>query len=72
MSALGIWVRGLLAAFISGGASGVTGGITASMIDPKNFNLSDQLTHTLTLIGVTFVVSGILGTCAYLAKSPLN
>jgi hypothetical protein len=72
MNATGIWVRGLAAAFISGGASGVTGGITASVIDPNTFNLTTQLTHTLTLIGVTFIVSGILGTCAYLTHSPLG
>ncbi|HXZ41276.1 MAG TPA: hypothetical protein VEG68_11100 [Terriglobales bacterium] len=72
MGGIGIWVRGLAAAFISGGASGVTGGITASVIDPNAFNLSTQLSHTLTLIGVTFLVSGILGVCAYLARSPLD
>lgn len=72
MGGLALWIRGLAAAFISGGASGVTGGVTASMIAPDAFNLGSQLKHTLTLIGVTFLVSGILGVCAYLAHSPLQ
>jgi hypothetical protein len=72
MGGLGIWIRGLAAAFISGGASGVTGGITASVIAPDSFNLTSQLKHTLALIGITFLVSGIVGVCAYLARSPLD
>jgi len=72
MSTTGILVRGLVVAFITGGASGVTGSVTAAAIDPNTFNLTTQLTHTLTLIGVTFLVAGILGVCAYLTHSPLG
>lgn len=33
------WVRGLMAAFISGGASAVTSGVTVNMLDPEHYNI---------------------------------
>ena len=34
------WIRGAIAAFVSGGASAVTSGITVSALDNKDYNLT--------------------------------
>jgi hypothetical protein len=66
-----IWLRGLLAAVISGGANGVITGFAAIGIDPTHFNLAAGFVHTLSLAGVSAVMSGIIGVAAYLKQSPL-
>lgn len=66
-----IWVYGIVAAFVGGGASAVTATVTASMIAPEKFNIHEQLGNFLTLAGFTFLVNGILSTAAYLKQSPL-
>ena len=42
-----IWLRGMLAAVISGGANGVITGFAAIGIDPTHFNLAAGFVHTL-------------------------
>ena len=71
MNSLSIWLLGIAAAFISGGASGVVAGVTATGIDPGAFNWTTQLRHTFILMGLVFVISGALGVAAYLKASPL-
>ncbi len=66
-----IWLRGMLAAVISGGANGVSTGFAAIGIDPTHFNLAAGFIHTLSLAGVSAVMSGIIGVAAYLKQSPL-
>ncbi len=66
-----IWLRGMLAAVISGGANGVITGFAAIGIDPTHFNLAAGFVHTLSLAGVSAVMSGIIGVAAYLKQSPL-
>lgn len=66
-----IWMRGLLAAFIGGGASAVASGFIAVAQTPKEYNLNDGLTNLLVMIGGTFLVSGIIASSAYLQRSPL-
>jgi len=68
---MNVWLLGILAAFISGGASGVVAGVTATGIDPASFNWTTQLKNTFILMGLVFVISGVLGVAAYLAHSPL-
>lgn len=70
-SSWGIWLHGLLAAFIGGGSGAVSAGFSVSMVDPDHFNTGNglhQLVHTMWL---TFIVSGLLTTFAYLKQSPV-
>jgi hypothetical protein len=60
MTRVEIWLKGLLAAAISGAAGGVLTGLAAVGIDPQHFNLQ-------TGIGATFRI----GVAAYPQKSPL-
>ena len=70
-SQVSIWLHGLAGAFISGGASAVTGGITTAMIAPNQFNLDKQIWHLLGLMGSMFLVNGLLGAFFYLKQSPV-
>ena len=66
-----LWLHGLIAAFIGGGASAITSGFVASQLMPDRVNLGAGLFLTLKLIGATFVISGVLSAAAYLKQSPV-
>jgi hypothetical protein len=66
-----VWLSGVLAAGISGGANGVMTGFAAVGIDPEHFNLQGGLHKTLVIAGVSAMMSGIMGVAAYLKQSPL-
>ena len=68
-----IWIYGLLAAVIGGGAASVTSAFVASGLAPGQFSLSggDAGWNTLKLMGLTFVVNGIVSAAAFLKQSPL-
>ena len=66
MNTVKLWLRGLVATFISGGAAAVTATVSVCVVD--------QTTdiHKLLSIGTaTFVMNGILGVLFYLKQSPL-
>ena len=65
------WLYGLAAAFIGGGATAVTGGVSVSAISPTTFNFGDQLVPTMKLMVVLFLLNGVLSAFAYLKQSPL-
>ena len=65
------WFHGLASAFIGGGASAVSAAFSACMIDPVKFNLGAGLGSTLKMMWVSFLISGIVTTAAYLKQSPL-
>ncbi len=71
MRSLEVWLKGLLAAGIAGGANGVVTGFAAIGIDPNHFNLQAGLHHTLAIAGVSAAISAILGVALYLRQSPL-
>jgi hypothetical protein len=71
MRNLEIWLKGALAAVISGGANGVVTGFAAIGIDPNHFNLTSGLHDTLAIGGVSAAISAILGLALYLRQSPL-
>jgi hypothetical protein len=71
MTNLEIWLRGALAAAISGAANGIVTGFAAIGIDPNHFNLAAGLRPTLALGGISALVSAILGVALYLRQSPL-
>lgn len=66
-----LWLYQIAAAFIGGGASAVTAGLSAIGIDPQTFNLSTGLGKTFMLIGVVFLVSGTVSVMLYLKQHPL-
>lgn len=56
------WLKGLIAAFIGGGAT-----IVSSMvIAPDTFNI-----HDLKKLGQLAIASGIINACMYLKQSPI-
>jgi len=65
LKSIGNWLRGLIAAGISGAASS----ITASVVSPESFNIQDEkgIKNILILAGV----SGIFGIATYLKQSPV-
>lgn len=71
MRSLEVWLKGLLAAGIAGGANGVVTGFAAIGIDPNHFNLQAGLHHTLAIGGVSAAISAVLGVALYLRQSPL-
>jgi hypothetical protein len=71
MNSWEIWLKGIVAAGIAGGANGVITGFAAVGIDPAHFNLQSGLRSTLAIAGVSAVMSSIIGIAAYLKQSPL-
>lgn len=65
------WIRGLLAAFISGGASAVSAGFSATMVAPETFNLQKGLAGTCEMMGICFLISGVLRATQFLKDQPL-
>ena len=66
-----LWLKGLLAAGIAGAANGVITGFASMGIDPGHFNLQAGLRSTLTIAGISALMSAIIGVAAYLKQSPL-
>ena len=66
-----IWLRGLLAALISGAAGGILTGLAAVGIDPQHFNLQAGLHQTVSIGMAAAGINGVIGVAAYLQKSPL-
>ena len=66
-----IWLRGIIAAAISGGAGGVLTGFAAVGIDPQHFNLQAGVGATLHIGEAAALINAVIGVAAYLQKSPL-
>ncbi|HYL62239.1 MAG TPA: hypothetical protein VE077_06420 [Candidatus Methylomirabilis sp.] len=71
MKRLELWLRGLLAAAVSGGAGGILTGFAAVGIDPQHFNLQTGMGATLRIAAAAALINGVIGVAAYLQKSPL-
>lgn len=67
----GSWLYGLMSGFIGGGAGAIGAGFAGIYTDPEHFNPANGLRHLLMLMGVTFVVGGVVTAVAYLKQSPL-
>ena len=65
------WLKGIVAAGIASAANGVITGFAAVSIDPSHFNLQAGMRSTLSIAGVSALMSGIIGMAAYLKQSPL-
>jgi len=66
-----VWMKGIAAAAISGGANGIVTGFAAIGIDPNHFNLQAGLVHTISIGGVSAAISAVLGVALYLRQSPI-
>jgi hypothetical protein len=71
MKQIEIWLKGLLAAAVSGGAGGVLTGFAAVGIDPHHFNLQSGIGATLRIGAAAALINAVIGVAAYLQKSPL-
>lgn len=65
------WLYGLVSGFIGGGAGALGAGFAGVYTDPEHFSPAGGVHHLLTLMGVTFLISGIITAAAYLKQSPL-
>lgn len=65
------WFRGLIGAFVSGGAGAIGGATGATMLDPTKFNLNDGLGVTMKLMGIAFVISAVISLAKFLQTHPV-
>ena len=63
------WARGLVAAFVSGGASAVTTGVVVSIKDPVHYATNSK--DFFELVTSVFVMSGIMSGMSFLREKPL-
>lgn len=71
MTRLEVWLKGILAAAVSGAAGGVLTGLAAAGIDPQHFNLQTGTGATLRIAAAAALINAVIGVAAYLQKSPL-
>jgi hypothetical protein len=71
MNTLRIWLKGIVAAGISGASGGVLTGIAAVGIDPQHFNLQAGIGATFRIGAAAALINAVIGVAAYLQKSPL-
>ena len=71
MKRLELWLKGILAAAISGGAGGVLTGFAAVGIDSQHFNLQSGIGPTMRIGAAAALINAVIGVAAYLQKSPL-
>jgi hypothetical protein len=71
ISHLRIWLKGIVAAGISGAAGGVMTGLAAVGIDPEHFNLQAGMGATVRIGMAAALINAVIGVAAYLQKSPL-
>ena len=71
MNRFELWLKGILAAAISGAAGGVLTGLAAVGIDPQHFNLQSGIGATLRIAAAAALINDVIGVAAYLQKSPL-
>jgi len=66
-----LWLKGIIAAAISGAAGGVLTGFAAVGIDPQHFNLQTGTGATMRIAVAAALINSVIGVAAYLQKSPL-
>src|SRR6202049_2212120 len=71
MTRVEVWLKGLLAAAISGAAGGVLTGLAAVGIEPQHFNLQAGIGATFRIGAAAALINAVIGVAAYLQKSPL-
>jgi hypothetical protein len=71
MGKVELWLKGVVAAAISGAAGGILTGFAAVGIDPQHFNLQSGMRETLRMGAAAALINSIIGVAAYLQKSPM-
>jgi hypothetical protein len=71
MTRVELWLKGLVAAAISGAAGGVLTGLAAVGIDPQHYNLQSGMAATWRIGFAAALINAVIGVAAYLQKSPL-
>lgn len=71
MTHLRVWLKGMVAAAVSGGAGGILTGFAAVGIDPQHFNLQAGIGATMRIAAAAALINAVIGVAAYLQKSPL-
>ena len=71
MNKVEIWLKGVVAAAVSGGAGGILTGFAAVGIDPQHFNPQAGMRETLRMAAAAALINSIIGVAAYLQKSPM-
>ena len=71
MTHLRLWLKGIVAAAISGAAGGILTGFAAVGIDPQHFNLQAGMGATFRIGAAAALINAVIGVAAYLQKSPL-
>jgi hypothetical protein len=66
-----LWLKGIVAAAISGAAGRVLTGFAAVGIDPQHFNLQAGMGATMRIGAAAALINAVIGVAAYLQKSPL-
>lgn len=64
------WLRGLVGAFVSGGAAAIGGGTGVSLVDPDHFNVSHP-GHLIEVMGIAFLTSAVISLGKYLQTHPI-
>jgi hypothetical protein len=63
------WLRGVISAFVGGGAGAVTSGVVVSLGDPQQYNMGTQKFYVL--VGSVFLMSGMMNLMAFLRNKPM-
>jgi hypothetical protein len=71
MNKVELWLKGIVAAAVSGGAGGILTGFAAVGIDPQHFNLQSGMHETMRMAAAAALINSIIGVAAYLQKSPM-
>jgi hypothetical protein len=61
--------NGLFSGIIAGGATSASSALTAALLAPDKFNITNG--HFYALLGITFMVNGLVAAFLYLKQSPL-
>ena len=63
------WIRGLVSAFVTGGAGAVTSAFSVTAIDPDHFKMGGI--KFFEVAGMVFAVTGFLNMMAFLRTKPI-
>lgn len=71
MTSAQIWIHGIIAAFIGGGANAFLGVISTGIVLPNQVNTGNGLHTAFVLMGVQFVLGGAIAVAMFLKQSPV-
>lgn len=68
-----VWLKGIIAAFVGGGASAIISGLTSMGMASDKFNLTstEGFWRLVGLMGANFFLNGIISIAFFLKQSPV-